>query len=236
MHSTERHPLEQARSAERAIARASTSGRPPPARPPRFVRPGVLAQLVKVQKKVKGSSTTKDQKRMHFSGHPFHEEMLNKANQMYAKRLAGIFAKNKRHSESKSHRNAQNTLLELPNDLLMRIVCTLHHDELKPLLQTCSRLRHAAMAAIVVYFNYVTPEPCRALALENTIAMQEPPREFKAAAIKEIARGPRAPRRTHNHRRRYAPSVSPPPAPATTATTDQSPPSSLLEARSLAFC
>eukprot|EP00959_Pyramimonas_sp_CCMP1952_P356521 7466112-Pyramimonas_sp.AAC.1 len=221
--------MEQQHKPERAVVPASTSGRPPPARPPRFVRPGVLAQLLKVQKNVKGGITMAGHKRMRFSDHPFHEEMLNKANQMYAKRLAGIFGKNKRHSGAESKRIGQNTLLELPNDLLMRVVCTLHHDELKPLLQTCSRLRHAAMAAIVVYFNYVTPEPCRALALENAMATMEPPREFKAAAIKEIARtgNPRAPCRAYNHRRRYAPSVSPP----SSATRDQGPLNNLLEAR-----
>mmetsp|Transcript_26972 Transcript_26972/g.45218 ORF Transcript_26972/g.45218 Transcript_26972/m.45218 type:complete len:252 (+) Transcript_26972:315-1070(+) len=241
----DQRPMDQSSERPRVVP-ASTSGRPPPARPPRFVRPGVLAQLVKaskVQKSVKSTITAVGNKRMRFSPHAFDEQMLNKANQMYAKTLASIFAKDKRRHGGTTEcrqKSPQNTLLELPNDLLMRIVCQLHHDELKPLLRTCSRLRHAALAAIVVYFNYNTPEPCRALGLESTISMtsrlRSPPRDFRAAAIKAIAGGPRAPRRC---RRRYAPSVSPPPAARAKSTAasaeDQSTTNDQLEARTLPF-
>ena len=43
----------------------------------------------------------------------------------------------------------------------MKIVCSLRHSELRPLLMTCTRLRQAAAAAITVHFNFCTPEPQR---------------------------------------------------------------------------
>ena len=54
----------------------------------------------------------------------------------------------------------------------MKIVCSLRHDELQPLLATCSRLRQAAAAAITVYFNFVTPEPTAAG--EAAVAVRAP--------------------------------------------------------------
>ena len=69
--------------------------------------------------------------------------------------------------------NQDAPLLQLPDDVLVRfhfhvcshtcpraqlkIMCALKHDELKPVLQACHRLRAAALQARNYHFNYTTP-------------------------------------------------------------------------------
>lgn len=70
--------------------------------------------------------------------------------------------------------NQDAPLLQLPDDVLVRhqhtpsqhtpprsmqlkIMCTLKHDELKPVLRACHRLRVAALQARNYHFNYTTP-------------------------------------------------------------------------------
>jgi len=92
----------------------------------------------------------------------------------------------------------------------MKIVCSLRHDELRPLLATCTRLRQAAAAAISVHFNFCTPEPQRD---ENDAvlgALRSPSPRFVHAALALAADGPAAPRRNRTRRRR--PPRPPPPA------------------------
>eukprot|EP00898_Chlorokybus_atmophyticus_P001155 jgi/Chlat1/203/Chrsp1S03037 len=48
-------------------------------------------------------------------------------------------------------------LLSLPAELLVRITCFLHHDELAPLLVTCRQMHEAACVAMAMHFNYLTP-------------------------------------------------------------------------------
>lgn len=48
-------------------------------------------------------------------------------------------------------------LEELPFDLLVRIVCCLRHDELKPVLLVCRRLQKAVLIARQCHFNFTTP-------------------------------------------------------------------------------
>jgi hypothetical protein len=92
----------------------------------------------------------------------------------------------------------------------MKIVCSLRHDELRPLLATCTRLRQAASAAIAVHFNFCTPEPQRD---ENDAVMgllRSPSPRFIHAALALATDGPAAPRRNRTRRRR--PPRPPPPA------------------------
>lgn len=94
-------------------------------------------------------------------------------------------------------------LINLPVDLLMKIVCTLRHAELRPLLGTCTRLRQAAAAAISVHFNYCTPEPERDARDGVLAALRSPsPRFMQAALALAQDDGPAAPRRNRTRRRR----------------------------------
>lgn len=48
-------------------------------------------------------------------------------------------------------------LLSLPEDVLLKIVCHLQHDEIKPLFQVCNRLSETLHNAIRFHFNFATP-------------------------------------------------------------------------------
>ncbi|EFN51261.1 hypothetical protein CHLNCDRAFT_141170 [Chlorella variabilis] len=48
-------------------------------------------------------------------------------------------------------------LLALPEDVLLKVVCFLTHDELKPLFQVCKALRTTLRNAVAYHFNYNTP-------------------------------------------------------------------------------
>jgi hypothetical protein len=87
----------------------------------------------------------------------------------------------------------------------MKIVCLLRHDELRPLLATCTRLRQAASAAITVHFNFCTPEPVRGEKDEELAVLRSPSPHYLRAAIAlsaEASGGPPAPQHRSKHRRR----------------------------------
>ncbi|GAB4820094.1 hypothetical protein N2152v2_007140 [Parachlorella kessleri] len=48
-------------------------------------------------------------------------------------------------------------LLSLPEDVLLKIMCYLRHDEIKPLFQVCKSLNHTLRTAVHFHFNYATP-------------------------------------------------------------------------------
>ncbi|KAJ7560326.1 hypothetical protein O6H91_04G124500 [Diphasiastrum complanatum] len=51
-----------------------------------------------------------------------------------------------------------NSVLEtIPLDILVRIMCYLHHDQLKPVFHVCKRFRQAVVMARQIHFNYKTP-------------------------------------------------------------------------------
>ncbi|XP_057841675.2 F-box protein At4g35930 [Cryptomeria japonica] len=50
----------------------------------------------------------------------------------------------------------------LPLDILVRIVCNVHHDELEPLFHVSSKFREAVSIARQMHFDYTTPVRVRA--------------------------------------------------------------------------
>jgi hypothetical protein len=98
----------------------------------------------------------------------------------------------------------------------MKIVCLLRHDELRPLLATCTRLRQAASACITVHFNFCTPEPVRGEGEENAAVLRSPSPHYMRAAIAltlDQPGGPAAPHRNKQRRRRPLPALPMPPDP-----------------------
>lgn len=55
----------------------------------------------------------------------------------------------------------ESRLESLPFDLLIRILCLLHHDQLKTVFHVSQRLRKVAVVARQCYFNYTTPDRSR---------------------------------------------------------------------------
>ncbi|XP_002989159.2 F-box protein At4g35930 [Selaginella moellendorffii] len=54
----------------------------------------------------------------------------------------------------------------LPLELLVRIVCSLHHDQLKPAFHVCRRFRQAVLIAQESHFDFRTPNRERQVELE----------------------------------------------------------------------
>jgi hypothetical protein len=61
-----------------------------------------------------------------------------------------------RHTEPYQQRPGEG-LLSLPEDVLLKVVCLLTHEELKPLFQVCKALRTTLHNAVAFHFNFSTP-------------------------------------------------------------------------------
>ncbi|KAK3224368.1 hypothetical protein Dsin_011393 [Dipteronia sinensis] len=57
--------------------------------------------------------------------------------------------------------NSDSRLESLPMDLLIKILCHLHHDQLKAVFHVSQRIRKAVVFARQIYFNYTTPDRSR---------------------------------------------------------------------------
>ncbi|CAE6156840.1 unnamed protein product [Arabidopsis arenosa] len=57
--------------------------------------------------------------------------------------------------------NSESQLESLPMDLLVKIVCHLHHDQLKAVFHVSQRIRMATILARQYHFNYTTPDRSR---------------------------------------------------------------------------
>lgn len=62
----------------------------------------------------------------------------------------------------------ESRLESLPIDLLVKILCHLHHDQLRAVFHVCQRIRKAAVIARQFYFNYTTPDRSRQEMLRAT--------------------------------------------------------------------
>ncbi|KAI3420674.1 uncharacterized protein J3R85_012613 [Psidium guajava] len=55
----------------------------------------------------------------------------------------------------------ESRLEALPIDLLVKILCHLHHDQLRAVFHVCQRVRKAVVIARQFHFNYTTPDRSR---------------------------------------------------------------------------
>ncbi|KAL6640970.1 hypothetical protein ACP70R_019151 [Stipagrostis hirtigluma subsp. patula] len=63
--------------------------------------------------------------------------------------------------------DGQSRLESLPLDLLIKIMCYLHHDQLKSVFHVSKRIRVAVQQAKQYHFNYTTPDRSRQELLQN---------------------------------------------------------------------
>lgn len=56
---------------------------------------------------------------------------------------------------------SESRLESLPMDLLVKILCHLHHDQLKAVFHVCQKIRKAVCIARQFHFNYTTPDRSR---------------------------------------------------------------------------
>ncbi|GBG59881.1 hypothetical protein CBR_g66688 [Chara braunii] len=98
---------------------------------------------------------------------------------------------------------AESSSLEsLPTELLVRILCYLHHDELKPAFFVCKRLREATIAAVQIHFNYTTPDRDRQEILSFTTpnpSQRWPFRSGQHGCLPQVPQAPRPQRLVQHH-------------------------------------
>lgn len=88
-------------------------------------------------------------------------------------------------------------LLSLPEDVLLRIVCKLGHDDIKPLFLVCKQLSKTLQNAIAFHFNYATPSRMNANCISPGMNLQarrmDRRRNITAIAdvLAHLRRGPR---------------------------------------------
>ncbi|KAE8797352.1 F-box protein [Hordeum vulgare] len=89
-------------------------------------------------------------------------------------------------------------LESLPLDLLIKIVCYLHHDQLKAVFHVSSRIRKAVELARQYHFNYTTPDRSRQELLQNKTPLRSEHWPFMRIDGKDVRvatpRTPKAPK------------------------------------------
>lgn len=96
-------------------------------------------------------------------------------------------------------------LESLPLDLLIKIVCYLHHDQLKAVFHVSKRIRKAVEQARQYHFNYTTPDRSRQELLQNKTPLPTEHWPFMRIDGKDVRvatpRTPKAPRHGPRHSR-----------------------------------
>lgn len=85
-------------------------------------------------------------------------------------------------------------ILARPPSLQLKVVCSLSHDELRPLFQVCKALRDTLRQAVRYHFNYSTPSRPTEDAAPPALGERQrrPPRSNVYQVMSRLSRGPRA--------------------------------------------
>ncbi|XWS33892.1 hypothetical protein CRYUN_Cryun22dG0122000 [Craigia yunnanensis] len=83
---------------------------------------------------------------------------------------------------------SESRLESLPMDLLVKILCHLHHDQLRPVFHVSQRIRKALCLARQFHFNYTTPDRSRQ---EMLSTMTPRPTEHRPLMSKGDGKAPR---------------------------------------------
>ncbi|XP_031276758.1 F-box protein At4g35930 [Pistacia vera] len=137
----------------------------------RYLKPGALAQL-----RYNRASTAKpctdlgkkrvavfDSKKVENEDHRIENRGFDKSPMM----LSPVDLRKQNHlmGTPKTPRDedceSESRLEALPMDLLVKILCHLHHDQLKAVFHVSKRVRKAVVVARQLYFNYTTPDRSR---------------------------------------------------------------------------
>jgi hypothetical protein len=100
------------------------------------------------------------------------------------------FLQKKRRSERDKTPYQQNVgkpigLLSMPEDVLLKVVCYLQHDDIKPMFLVCKQLKTTLHQAIKWHFNYATPSRM-ALADRTPAAARRPERRRQVTALADV--------------------------------------------------
>uniref|UniRef100_A0A7N0ZWL8 F-box domain-containing protein n=1 Tax=Kalanchoe fedtschenkoi TaxID=63787 RepID=A0A7N0ZWL8_KALFE len=92
--------------------------------------------------------------------------------------------------------SSDSVLESLPMDILVKVVCHLHHDQLKPVFHVSQRLREAVILARQFHFNYKTPDRSRQglLRLHTPNSTEHRPFKGKGNAKSVRISSPRTPK------------------------------------------
>ncbi|CAL9146731.1 unnamed protein product [Musa hybrid cultivar] len=92
--------------------------------------------------------------------------------------------------------DSQSRLESLPMDILVKILCHLHHDQLRAVFHVSQRIRTAVLLARQLHFNYTTPDRSRQemLNTKTPVPTEHWPFVSKADGKRPTPHTPKAPR------------------------------------------
>uniref|UniRef100_A0A7N0UGS0 F-box domain-containing protein n=1 Tax=Kalanchoe fedtschenkoi TaxID=63787 RepID=A0A7N0UGS0_KALFE len=91
----------------------------------------------------------------------------------------------------------ESRLESLPVDVLVKVLCHLHHDQLRPAFHVSKRIREAVLLARQFHFNFTTPDRTRQALLNSTTPQpweHWPFVQNKSRMLKSCPKTPKAPR------------------------------------------
>eukprot|EP01018_Ginkgo_biloba_P003308 Gb_30100 [translate_table: standard] len=178
----------------------------------KYLRPGALAQLRDARMNTRAMCKAIGRKRVLFVGHGFTSPTSGAENNVC------LLPENKMvpipnipsdpatpktptidSGQDAEQVNGESRLESLPLDLLVRILCYLHHDQLRAMFHVSQRIRKAVVVARRFHFNYTTPDRGRQELLNRGAVMQgvmtpkaprhgpRPPPRLSLAEMRQIA-------------------------------------------------
>ncbi|KAG8662831.1 F-box protein At4g35930 [Manihot esculenta] len=137
----------------------------------RFLKPGALAQLRYSKAAATKSCTDLGKKRVAvFTTKKAEEDDLMNENKVVDKSplmLSPVDILKQSHlvrtpkTPQTEESESESRLESLPMDLLVKILCHLHHDQLRAVFHVSRRIRRAVLLARQFHFNYTTPDRSR---------------------------------------------------------------------------
>ncbi|CAM0956882.1 unnamed protein product [Alopecurus aequalis] len=120
--------------------------------------------------------------------------------------IKGLFLPRSPRTPQAAECDSHSRLESLPLDLLIKIVCYLHHDQLKAVFHVSTRIRKAVELARQHHFNYTTPDRSRQELLQNKTPLPTEHWPFMSRIDgKDVRvatpRTPKAPRHGRRHSR-----------------------------------
>ncbi|KAJ7953160.1 F-box protein [Quillaja saponaria] len=136
----------------------------------KYLKPGALAQLRYNKVSTAKSYSDLDKKRVAVLHSEKEESNLGREDKVFDKSPpmlspVNLVKQNNLLGTPKTPRiedcDSESRLESLPMDLLVKILCHLHHDQLRAVFHVSRRVRKAVMLAKQFHFNYTTPDRSR---------------------------------------------------------------------------
>ncbi|KAJ3682464.1 hypothetical protein LUZ60_015037 [Juncus effusus] len=122
----------------------------------KYLKPGALAQI-RYSRTASKACKVIGKKRILLDSEKENEIILNNGNGTPIMSPVLKLPKTPKTPQDRDF-DSESRLESLPLDLLVKIMCHLHHDQLRPVFHVSQRIRTSVIMARQIYFNYTTPD------------------------------------------------------------------------------